>query len=122
MPCQRLTRSEKDCHEPERAGTEVWIGNQPISNVPGGAYIDDLHLSIETLSTAGYGDLHPQTVYGHLIATVELFFLISLMTGLIFARFSRPNARLLFDLEKLFPCGLSRFFIDSSRRGRNPPL
>jgi len=86
MPCQRLTRSEKDGHEPERAGTEVWIGNQPISNVPGGAYIDDLHLSIETLSTAGYGDLHPQTVYGHLIATVELFFLISLMTGLIFAR------------------------------------
>jgi inward rectifier potassium channel len=39
------------------------------------------------------------THYGHLIATVELFtgiFSMSLMTGLIFARFSRPNARLLF--------------------------
>jgi inward rectifier potassium channel len=36
---------------------------------------------------------------GHLIATVELFtgsFSMSLMTGLIFARFSRRNARLLF--------------------------
>jgi inward rectifier potassium channel len=76
-----------------------WIGNQPISNVPGGAYIDYLYFSIETLSTAGYGDMHPQTHYGHLIATVELFtgiFSMSLMTGLIFARFSRPNARLLF--------------------------
>jgi inward rectifier potassium channel len=75
------------------------IGNQPISNVPGGAYIDYLYFSIETLSTAGYGDMHPQTHYGHFIATAELFtgiFSMSLMTGLIFARFSRPNARLLF--------------------------
>jgi inward rectifier potassium channel len=76
-----------------------WIGNQPIANVPGGAYIDYLYFSIETLSTAGYGDMHPQTHYGHFIATVELFtgiFSMSLMTGLIFARFSRPNARLMF--------------------------
>jgi len=80
-------------------GLFYWIGNQPISNVPGGAYIDYLYFSIETLSTAGYGDMHPQTHYGHFIATVELFtgiFSMSLMTGLIFARFSRPNARLLF--------------------------
>lgn len=76
-----------------------WIGNQPVSNVPGGAYIDYLYFSIETLSTAGYGDMHPQTHYGHFVATAELFtgiFSMSLMTGLIFARFSRPSARLLF--------------------------
>jgi inward rectifier potassium channel len=76
-----------------------WIGDQPVSNVPGSAYIDYLYFSIETLSTAGYGDMHPQTHYGHFIAAVELFtgiFSMSLMTGLIFARFSRPNARLLF--------------------------
>src|SRR5580700_6358914 len=76
-----------------------WIGDQPVSNVPAGDYIDYLYFSIETLSTAGYGDMHPQTHYGHFIAAVELFtgiFSMSLMTGLIFARFSRPNARLLF--------------------------
>jgi inward rectifier potassium channel len=76
-----------------------WIGDQPISNVPGGAYIDYLYFSIETLSTAGYGDMHPQTHYGHFVAATELFtgiFSMSLMTGLIFARFSRPKARLLF--------------------------
>ena len=76
-----------------------WIGDQPIANVPGGAYIDYFYFSIETLSTAGYGDMHPQTHYGHFIATIELFtgiFSMSLMTGLIFARFSRPSARLLF--------------------------
>jgi len=76
-----------------------WLGDQPVSNVPGGAYIDYLYFSIETLSTAGYGDMHPQTHYGHFIAAIELFtgiFSMSLMTGLIFARFSRPSARLLF--------------------------
>jgi len=76
-----------------------WIGDQPISNVPDGAYIDYFYFSIETLSTAGYGDMHPQTHYGHFIAAIELFtgiFSMSLMTGLVFARFSRPQARLLF--------------------------
>ena len=79
--------------------TLYWIGDQPIANVPGGAYVDYLYFSIETLSTAGYGDMHPQTHYGHFVATIELFtgiFSMSLMTGLIFARFSRPKPRFLF--------------------------
>ena len=76
-----------------------WIGNQPVSNIPDNGYLDYLYFSIETLSTAGYGDMHPQTHYGHFVSAVELFtgiFSMSLMTGLIFARFSRPRARLLF--------------------------
>ena len=75
------------------------LGDQPIANVNSRDYIDYFYFSIETLSTAGYGDMHPQTHYGHFIATIELFtgiFSMSLMTGLIFARFSRPSARLLF--------------------------
>src|SRR5712675_1594436 len=76
-----------------------WLGDDPIANVPHRAYLDYLYFSIETLSTAGYGDMHPQTHYGHFVAAVELFtgiFSMSVMTGLIFARFSRPSARLLF--------------------------
>ena len=75
------------------------LGTDPIANVRDNSYIDYLYFSIETLSTAGYGDMHPQTHFGHFIATIELFtgiFSMSLMTGLIFARFSRPRARLLF--------------------------
>jgi inward rectifier potassium channel len=67
--------------------------------VPHKAYLDYLYFSIETLSTAGYGDMHPQTHYGHFVSAVELFtgiFSMSLMTGLIFARFSRPSSRVLF--------------------------
>src|ERR1700760_192238 len=80
-------------------GLLYWIGDNPISNVNRADYLDYLYFSIETLSTAGYGDMHPQTHYGHFIATVELFtgiFSMSLMTGLIFARFSRPSSRVLF--------------------------
>ena len=35
-------------------GFFYWIGDQPVSNVPGGSYIDYFYFSIETLSTAGY--------------------------------------------------------------------
>jgi len=80
-------------------GVLYWLGDQPVSNVARNDYLDYLYFSIETLSTAGYGDMHPQTHYGHFVATVELFtgiFSMSLMTGLIFARFARPHARLLF--------------------------
>jgi len=51
------------------------------------------------LATVGYGDMHPQTNYGHLVATVEIFTgmsFLAVMTGLIFARFSRPRARIVF--------------------------
>src|ERR1700722_14234359 len=80
-------------------GLLYWIGDEPVSNVGRNDYLDYVYFSIETLSTAGYGDMHPQTHYGHFIAAIELFtgiFSMSLMTGLIFARFSRPSARLLF--------------------------
>jgi inward rectifier potassium channel len=80
-------------------GFFYWLGDNPVSNVKHSDYIDYLYFSIETLSTAGYGDMHPQTHYGHFIATVELFtgiFSMSVMTGLVFNRFSRPRARLLF--------------------------
>jgi inward rectifier potassium channel len=80
-------------------GLLYWIGDQPVSNVARNDYLDYLYFSIETLSTAGYGDMHPQTHYGHFVSAVELLtgiFSMSVMTGLIFARFSRPSARLLF--------------------------
>ena len=43
--------------------------------------------------------MHPQTFYGHLIAMIEIFvglMSLALITGLMFARFSRPQARFLF--------------------------
>jgi inward rectifier potassium channel len=80
-------------------GLLYWLGDEPVSNVARNDYLDYVYFSIETLSTAGYGDMHPQTHYGHFVSAAELLtgiFSMSVMTGLIFARFSRPRARLLF--------------------------
>ncbi|HLN09873.1 MAG TPA: ion channel [Xanthobacteraceae bacterium] len=76
-----------------------FLGDQPIANAPPGNFADLFFFSIETLATVGYGDMHPQTYYGHLVATVEIFTgmsFMAVMTGLIFARFSRPRPRLMF--------------------------
>ena len=75
------------------------LGQDPIANARFGNFFDDFFFSIETSSTVGYGDMHPQTLYAHSLATVEGFIavvLIALMTSLTFARFSRPRARLIF--------------------------
>lgn len=76
-----------------------WLGDEPIANVAGNEPLGLFYFSIETLATVGYGDMHPQTHYGHFIATVEIFTgmsFLAVMTGLIFARFSRPRARFIF--------------------------
>jgi inward rectifier potassium channel len=55
--------------------------------------------SVETLSTVGYGDMHPQLLYTHVIATAEMILgigNIAIVTGLIFARFARSRAKILF--------------------------
>jgi inward rectifier potassium channel len=76
------------------------LGTEPVANVSGRHNVLELfYFSIETLATVGYGDMHPQTEYGHTIATVEIFTgmcFLAVMTGLIFARFSRPRARFVF--------------------------
>jgi len=61
----------------------------------GGAFF----FSVETLATVGYGDMHPQTLYGHVVAMIEMFvglMMLAIVTGIMFARFSRPRARFLF--------------------------
>jgi len=75
------------------------FGSHPVANVGQDGMLSLFYFSIETLATVGYGDMHPQTEYGHLIATTEIFTgmsFLAVMTGLIFARFSRPRARFVF--------------------------
>jgi inward rectifier potassium channel len=75
------------------------LGKAPIANAREGSLSDLFFFSVETTSTVGYGDMHPQTIYGHIVATAENFtglLLLAVMTGLVFARFSRPRARIIF--------------------------
>jgi inward rectifier potassium channel len=76
-----------------------WLGGDAIANARPGSFVDLFFFSIETLATVGYGDMHPQNIYGHSVATLEIFTgmsTLAVFTGLIFARFSRPRARVIF--------------------------
>jgi inward rectifier potassium channel len=70
-----------------------------IANLNPPGFLGDFFFSVETLATVGYGDMHPQTLYGHTVAMIEIFvglMMLALITGMMFARFSRPRARFLF--------------------------
>lgn len=71
------------------------IANENPKGVAGAFFF-----SVETLATVGYGDMHPQSIYAHLVATAEIILgigNIAVVTGLIFARFSRSRARIIFS-------------------------
>ncbi|MCD4505027.1 ion channel, partial [Chromobacterium piscinae] len=62
-------------------------------------FLGAFFFSVETLATVGYGDMHPQTLYTHWVSMLEIFIgmmSIALITGMTFARFSRPRARIVF--------------------------
>jgi inward rectifier potassium channel len=65
-----------------------------------GNFWDAFLFSVQTLGSINYTVFVPQTVYANIIVSIEAFFgilTIALFTGIIFARFSRPYARILFS-------------------------
>ena len=56
--------------------------------------------SVETIATIGYGNIVPVTVAASVLMTLESLFGIlafALVAGLVFARFARPTAQILFS-------------------------
>jgi inward rectifier potassium channel len=63
-------------------------------------FLKAFFFSIETFSTIGYGNIVPVTLASNIIVCVEAVSALlsfALATGLIFARFSRPTAKILFS-------------------------
>ncbi len=68
----------------------------------GGPFAQAFFFSIETFATIGYGQIAPNGMAANVVVTVEA--LVGLMyqalaTGLLFARFTRPTAALLFSQQ-----------------------
>jgi inward rectifier potassium channel len=79
--------------------TLFWMVPGSVANVRPGSPLDNFFFSVETLSTVGYGRMYPTTLYGHMIASVEIacgVAFTAILTGLTFVRFSRPRAKILF--------------------------
>lgn len=71
-----------------------------VQGIRPGDFPDAFFFSVETLTTVGYGVLAPVSLGAHLVVTAECFvglFNLAITTGLLFARFSRPTARVLFS-------------------------
>ncbi|HLO51785.1 MAG TPA: ion channel [Kamptonema sp.] len=75
-------------------------GGDCIANAQPGEFKDAFFFSVQTMATIGYGAMYPRTSYANIIVAVEALFGllgVAMVTGLAFARFSRPTARVLFS-------------------------
>jgi inward rectifier potassium channel len=66
----------------------------------GGRFLESFFFSVQTFATIGYGGMHPVGLAANVLVTLEsLVGLLgfALATGLLFARFSRPIAKILFS-------------------------
>ena len=79
--------------------TLYWLIPGSVANARPRSFGDAFFFSIETLATVGYGEMYPKTLYGHLIAAIEIVCglgFTAIVTGLTFVRFSRPRAKMIF--------------------------
>ena len=70
------------------------LDGDAIANARPGAFADAFFFSVETLSTIGYGQMSPATLYGHIVMTGEALvglMLIAVAAGLMFAAFRGPS-------------------------------
>jgi inward rectifier potassium channel len=70
-----------------------------IANAAPGSLYDAFFFSVQTMATIGYGAMSPATPYGHIVVTLEAvvgMLGVAIVTGLTFAKFSRPTSRVIF--------------------------
>ena len=76
----------------------LYLGHAQILNAHG--FVDDCWFSVQTMATIGYGYLAPMDTFANTVVTFESFFgimLTAFITGIFFARFSKPSARIIFS-------------------------
>lgn len=78
----------------------LWGGDDMIANARPGSFADAFFFSVQTMASIGYGAMHPQTPLANWLVVMEAFvgmLFIAMATGMSFARFSLPTARILFS-------------------------
>ncbi len=78
----------------------LYLASGGVAHARPGSLRDAFFFSIQTMGTIGYGAMYPETDAANLLVTLESVLglvLTALTTGLVFARFSRPTARLVFS-------------------------
>jgi inward rectifier potassium channel len=76
-----------------------WSHPGSVSNARPGSFEDAFFFSVQTMATIGYGGMAPATRFAHVVVTLEALagiISVALITGITFAKFARPTARVLF--------------------------
>lgn len=71
-----------------------------IANATPGSFFEAFFFSVQTMASIGYGAMYPQTLYAHCLVVMEAFvglLFVAMATGMSFARFSLPTARIMFS-------------------------
>ncbi|MEO0842673.1 MAG: ion channel [Cyanobacteria bacterium J06643_5] len=71
-----------------------------IENMREGDFFDAFFFSVQTMATIGYGAMYPKTLFANILVAIEALLGlvgVSVGSGLVFARFSLPKARVMFS-------------------------
>ena len=71
-----------------------------VANARPGSFADAFFFSVQTMATIGYGTMAPRSLVSNVLVSVEAMsglIALAVVTGLVFARFSRPTARVRFS-------------------------
>jgi inward rectifier potassium channel len=71
-----------------------------VANARPGSFTDAFFFSVQTMATIGYGTMAPRSFISNVLVSIEAMSgltALAMVTGLVFARFSRPTARVRFS-------------------------
>ena len=71
-----------------------------VANARPRSFADAFFFSVQTMATIGYGQMTPRSLGSNVLVSIEAMgglVAFAVVTGLVFARFSRPTARVRFS-------------------------
>jgi inward rectifier potassium channel len=98
-----------------------------IAHARPGSFGDAFFFSVQSMATVGFGNMYPADLFTNLVVTVEVLLgivTIAIATALIFSRFSRPTARVMFsEIAVIAPYdGVPTLMFRAANRRRNQIL
>ncbi|MFT5685447.1 MAG: low temperature requirement protein LtrA [Myxococcota bacterium] len=81
-------------------GAFFLLDHEGVENLDGTSFLEAFSFSVQTMASIGYGVMAPSNSYAHILVTIEAMIgvlLVAVMTGLIFAKASRPRSSVLFS-------------------------
>jgi inward rectifier potassium channel len=77
----------------------AYMVSDGVVNAAHGSFVDAYYFSIQTMGTIGYGAMYPRGPIANALVILESvsgLLITAVVTGLVFAKFSHPTARLVF--------------------------